>query len=393
MTPAERTDERWRGVQTGAMLVGVAVMAAIYAPQPLLAEISAEFGRSAFEANLVVSMTTLGIALGVFPASWLSDRLGRGRVLAVSLFCGAGLTVLTAVAEQWWVLVVSRIVVGFVLSGVLVSAVVWTGSAVPGRRRARVAVAYISGTTAGGMLGRLLAGFITEWFGWRAGVLAVDVAVVAGAVIGVTLVAVLARRRQATGAQTGAVVAVAPAPRRVSLALFAVGLFAMCAFIGVFNATAFRMLEPPFSYGIAATSMLFLAYISGTFTSMRAGAALERFGARGAILAGVALMIVGDLLTLPDSIAPVVIGLLALAAGFFLTHAVASAVVPTVSRRPVVGSAWYTLAYYAGSSVSSLALGWAWDAGRWPLVVAMASAFAACVALAALLIPERIGRR
>src|SRR5690606_8554827 len=124
-------------------------------------------------------------------------------------------------------------------------------------------------------------------------------------------------------------------PAYVPVALFAVGFFAMCAFIGVFNAMAFRMLEPPFSYGVAVTSMLFLAYISGTFTSMRAGAVLERVGARRAVLIGAAAMAAGQLLTLPDSILAIIAGLLALAAGFFLAHAVASAVVPTVSRRPV----------------------------------------------------------
>ncbi|WP_158685514.1 MFS transporter [Microbacterium halophytorum] len=394
MTPAAPPDERWRGVQSGALLIGVAVMAAIYAPQPLLAEIAAHFGRSAFEANLVVSMTTLGIALGVFPASWFADRVGRGRLLAVSLAGGAAITVVTALAEEWSVLVASRVVLGFVMSGVLVSAVVWTGGAVPRRRRARVATAYIAGTTAGGMLGRLLAGFMTEWFDWRVGILAVDGAVLVAAVAGVGLVAALSRRRAAaSGAHptTGAVRITGPA--YVPTALFAVGFFGMCAFIGVFNAMAFRMLEPPFSYGVAVTSMLFLAYVSGTYTSMRAGAVLERVGARRAILLGAALMAAGQLLTLPNSIVAIVVGLLALAAGFFLAHAVASAVVPSVSRKPVVGSAWYTLSYYAGSSVSALALGWAWDAGRWPLVVGMAVAFAACVAAVALAVPARLGRR
>jgi len=385
--------DRWRGAQTGAMLVGVAVMAAIYAPQPLLAEIADHFDRTAFEANLVVSMTTLGIAMGVFPASWLAGRVGRGRVLAVSLAGGAALTVVTALGDGWQLLVASRIAVGLVMSGVLVSAVVWTGASVAGHRRARVATAYVSGTTAGGMLGRLLAGFVTEFVDWRAGILAVDVTVIAGGAIGIALVGVRTRRKSAGSAAKPTTPSPYAARRVVRVSLFAVGFFAMCAFIGVFNATAFRMLEPPFSYGVAVTSMLFLAYISGTVTSMRAGGALERLGARRAILLGAALMVAGQLLTLPDNIIAIVVGLLALAAGFFLAHAVASAVVPAVSPKPVVGSAWYTLAYYAGSSVSSLALGWAWDAGRWPLVIGMAAAFGVLTAVVSLGIPSGLGRR
>ncbi|OCG73560.1 MFS transporter [Microbacterium sediminis] len=385
-------DERWRGVAGGAMLIGVAVMAAIYAPQPLLAEIAAEFGRTALEANLVVSMTTLGIACGVFPAAWIADRVGRGPVLAVSLGCGALLTLVTAATPDWAVIVAARFLAGLLMSGVLVSAVVWTGAAVPRLRRARVAAAYVSGTTIGGMSGRIAAGLGAEAWGWRAGIVLVDVLVVLGGVCGVIAVTMLARRRpsEAPAATGGTRVVVS---WTVRARLYAIAFFAMAAFIGVYNAIAFRMTHPPFSLGVGLTSMLFLGYIAGPVTSVRAGALIDRSGVRATILVGIALELAGILATLIESLLAIIPGLLLMAAGFFVLHAAASATVPAVSPRPTVGSAWYTLWYYAGSSAGSLLLGAAWDAGRWPAVGALAAAMALAAAVSAATLPSRPGGR
>lgn len=392
MTTPPAADERWRGVAAGAMLIGVAVMAAIYAPQPLLAEIAGEFGRSALEANLVVSMTTLGIACGVFPAAWIAERLGRGTVLTVSLACGAVLTLVTAATPDWAVVVVARFLAGLLMSGVLVSAVVWTGAAVPTLRRARVAAAYVSGTTIGGMSGRIVAGLGAEAWGWRAGLVLVDVLVVLGGAIGVIVVAALARRRQPV-VTTVAGAAPTLASAAVRARLYVIAFVAMAAFIGVYNAIAFRMTHPPFSLGVGLTSMLFLGYIAGTFSSVRAGALIDRLGVRATILIGVGLELAGIVATLIVSLYAIIPGLLLMAAGFFVLHAAASATVPAVSPRPTTGSAWYTLWYYAGSSAGALLLGAAWDAGRWPAVVALAAVMTLVAGISAAGLPRRLGGR
>lgn len=380
--------DRWRTAALGAQLLGVAVMSAVYAPQPLLAAIAREFDRSAFEANLVVSLTTLGIALGVFPMAWLAERIGRGRVIAGSLAAGALLTAVTALAGAWVVLVASRLLAGMALSGVLVSALVWSSGAAPAVRRRRVAAMYVAGTTAGGMAGRIVAGAVGEWWGWRAGVVAVDAIVLAAGAGGVVAVAVMLRRRAAAPA-SGAIETVRVGRKGVRARLFISAFAGMAAFMGTFNAIAFRVHEPPFSLGLAVTSLLFLTYAAGTVSSMRTGALLDRFGVRATILTGAVVMLAGLAILLVEHLVAVVAGLLVLAAGFFMLHAGASATVPAVSPRPSVGQAWYTLFYYAGSSAGALLLGWAWDAARWPAVTLAAAVLVTAVGAAATGLPRR----
>ncbi len=387
-----RTDPDRRAatrVGWGALLVGTAVMSGIYAPQPLLAEIARAFDRTAFEANLVVSMTTLGIALGVFPMAAVSARFGRGRTIACGLAASFLLTIATATVAAWPVLVGVRTLAGIASSAVLVSAVVWATESVPARWGRRAAGLYVAGTTAGGMLGRLVAGIVADVWGWRAGLVAVDAAVLVTAVVGLLLVVRNAARSQGAEELRTPVVRRAGG-RLLRVRLYALAFLATAVYVGVFNAIVFRMLAPPFSLSLTFTSMLFLSYLAGTLSSMRTGALLDRLGLRATVGAGIATMIVGVGLTLIDDLLAVIAGLLSLAAGFFVAHAASSATVPAISPVPTTGSAWYTLLYYAGSSAGALALGAAWDAGRWPGVATVAAMSVASALVIALTLPRAV---
>ncbi|WP_144720508.1 MFS transporter [Agrococcus jejuensis] len=383
------TEPPWRTAGAGVLLVGLAAMSVLYAPQALLAPIAAEFSRSAFEANLAVSATTAGIAVGVFPMAWIAMRVGRRRSMTAALVAGVLLTATTALADSWWMLVAARVGAGLAIATVLVSAQAWVGAAVAHPVSRRAAGLYVAGTTAGGMAGRIVSGVVAEQWGWRAGVLVVDVVVVVATIAGVALLLRHDRRpdrgvlRRAPSTRAGS------APRIARVALVAIGGLGTTMFVGVFNAVTFRMLEPPFELGVAATSTLFLCYAAGTWSSARTGRIVERLGARGAVLAGTAVAAIGIAVTVVDHLAAVVAGLLLLAAGFFVVHTTASSTIAVVSPRPTIGSAWYTLGYYAGASVGALALGAAWDAGRWLAVATAALALLSASAIVALALPAR----
>jgi predicted MFS family arabinose efflux permease len=370
-------------------------MAVIYAPQPLLGEIAQEFGRSAFEANFAVSATTLGIAVGVFPTAWLSARLGRRRVISTALVLGAILTLVTALATDWWLLVGARVLTGIVISAVLVSALVWASEAVPRAHSRRVAALYVAGTTGGGMLGRLVAGLVADATDWRIGIIAVDVLVVGCAVAGIWLVSVYDRGGRPRGDDLPAAGAPErPEPARAWLVrarLCVLGFLGTALFVGTYNAMVFRMLEPPFSLGVGLTSLLFLTYLAGTWSSVQTGGLVDRLGLRPTLLIGIVLTAVGVLVTGIESVVAVIAGLLVLSAGFFVVHTAASSAMPSLSRAPTRSSAWYTLLYYAGSSVGALAFGLAWDNLAWPGVLGLACGIAVVAAVIAATIPRGVG--
>jgi predicted MFS family arabinose efflux permease len=247
-----------------------------------------------------------------------------------------------------------RLVEGFALGGVPATAVTYLTEEVTRSAAAVAAGTYVSGTTLGGLFGRIVAAPIAELAGWRAGLLVVGVAS-ALAAIGFALLAPASPKRGGVRSPSSR-----PAPRDLFaprlLVLYAQAFLLMGGFVAVYNYLGFRLEQPPFSVRPGLTALLFLAYLAGTVSSRVAGTAAATAGRRPVLVASTALLAVGVLLTMPPVLPLVVVGLVLLTAGFFGAHAVAAG---WVGARATAGRAQaaslYNVAYYAGSSL----LGWA----------------------------------
>jgi len=136
------------------------------------------------------------------------------------------------------------------------------------------------------------------------------------------------------------------------LALYAQGLLLMGGFVALYNYLGFRLSAAPFNLPQTLISLLFVAYLAGTWSAAQAGVLAARFGRRPVLLIAIAAMVVGVLLTLSTVLVVVLTGLLVATAGFFAGHAVASG---WTGAEAIVGraqaSSLYNLFYYAGSSL------------------------------------------
>jgi predicted MFS family arabinose efflux permease len=107
------------------------------------------------------------------------------------------------------------------------------------------------------------------------------------------------------------------------LRLYLIGFALMGAFVTVYNYLTFRLSGAPFGLSTSVIGALFTVYLAGTWSSAQAGRLADRAGRYVVLAAGVAVAIAGVALTLPDSLASVVTGLVVLTAGFFAAHSVA----------------------------------------------------------------------
>ena len=138
-------------------------------------------------------------------------------------------------------------------------------------------------------------------------------------------------------------------------------------------------------------SLLFLAYLAGTWSSSKAEALAVRHGRRSVMLASAVVMFAGLGLTLIPWLPTTVVGLVAFTTGFFGVHSVANGWVPvyaTVGRAQA--SSLYTLFYYAGSAVFGYAVGIAFTAAGWGGAVAFIGVLVlVAVILALVFLPHR----
>lgn len=155
-----------------------AIVANIYYSQPILELIAPAVGLSAHGASLVVSLTQVGYALGLFLLVPLADLLENRRlilatvVLAVLSLLGAAFT------ERADVFLGISLLIGF--SSVAVQMLIpLAAHMAPEATRGRVVGNIMSGLLLGILLARPVSSVIADHFGWRAVFIVAAVAMVA----------------------------------------------------------------------------------------------------------------------------------------------------------------------------------------------------------------------
>lgn len=383
--PGYRTsDPQYRRIAVALFAAGVATFALLYSTQALLPELAESFALSAASSTLSLSVTTVGLGIALLVAGPLSEVAGRTRLIHLSLAVSALVGLACAVAPGWYALLALRLLQGVTLAGLPAVATAYLREELHPTVQARAAGLYIGGTALGGMTGRLVTAAIGEAAGWRWSLAAIAAV---GLVCAVAVRVLLPASRNFT-----------PAPARVGhllrlmrgalsdrglLALYAIGACSMGAFVATYNAMGFRLVSAPFHLGLGAAGLVFLVYPVGTVASTVAGGLADRYSRRAVVPVGCAVFAAGLLLTLPNSLPVVVLGLAVMTGGFFTVHGVASGWVPARAFAgqvaPGPAASLYLFAYYLGSSVFGSLSGQAWSTGAWPAVLVLGFGLVAVV--------------
>lgn len=380
-----------RRVAIALFAAGLGTFALLYSTQALLTVLAGDFGVSPGASALSLAVTTAGVGIGLIPAAWLSDAIGRTRVMTTSLLLAAVLGLAGAAAPTFSVLLILRALEGLALAGLPAVAMAYLTEEVHPSALGGAIGLYIGGNAIGGMLGRLLAGGLADVGGWRVATAGIGLLGVACAV---TLLRVLPASQNFTARPVGSAREAldrlhAPLSDPGLLRLDAMGALLMGTFVAVYNGLGFRLAAEPFHLSPAALALVFLVYPIGSASSAQAGRLADRVGRRVVLPLGVLLTCAGLALTATASLPLIVIGIATLTAGFFAGHSVASSWVGRRARGSAgQASALYLLAYYGGSSVAGPLAGTAWSADRWTGVLAIAGV----MLTAALLVSLRLRR-
>jgi MFS transporter, YNFM family, putative membrane transport protein len=361
-----------RRLNLAMLFAALAAFGLLYSTQALLPAIGASFDVSPTAASLTVSAATGALALAILPLSSLAETVGRVPVMRGGLLVACGCTFLAAAAPDFWMLLGARGLVGVSLAAVVAVAVAHLGDEVRPAELGTAIGVYVAGNTLGGIAGRLVPGLAEESTSWRVGVTFLASAALLAAVA-FTVLLPPARRSSSTATRPAEHVdAVTDLLRDPGiLRLCALAFLLMGGFVACYNYLTFRLEGPPLGLSTTVTSLLFLAYLAGTVSSPLAGRLSDRFGRRRLALTGIAVSLAGLVLTLPDRIESITVGLLVFTAGFFATHSVASSWVSSrAPGRRGQAAAMYLLAYYLGSSAFGALIGFAYQYDGWPAAAA-----------------------
>ncbi|MET9895486.1 MFS transporter [Streptomyces sp. NPDC006465] len=363
----------YRRMSFALFLAGVATFALLYSTQALLPLVSADFGVSASEASWTVSAATGGLALFVLPMSALSERFGRRTLMTASLAVAVTVGLLVPFAPSIGALVALRAVQGAALAGLPASATAYLAEEVRPKALITAIGLFVAGNSVGGMSGRVITGWVAQEWGWRVAVGTIGLIAVGCAVAFRLLLP--APRHFAQGSLRPRVLARTVRDHLANpllCRLYAIGALFMTVFGGVYTVIGYRLGEAPFSLPQGIVGSIFLVYLVGTVSASTAGRLVGRVGRRGSLYLAGGTTTAGLLLSLGDSLALVLLGLVLITAGFFAGHAVASSSVSHTAREGrAQASALYQSAYYVGSSAGSTLGAVAFHAGGWAGTVTM----------------------
>ncbi len=253
---------------------------------------------------------------------------------------------------SWHGILVMRALIGLSLSGVAAVGMTYLSEEIHPSFVAFSMGLYISGNSIGGMSGRLLSGVFTDFFNWRIALAVIGCFALASALMFWKILPESRHFRPTSLRPKTLFINFRLHWRDKGLPrLFLIGFLLMGAFVTLFNYIGYRLMLSPWHLNQAVVGLLSVAYLTGTWSSPKAGAMTARHG-RGPVL----LVFTGRDVTRPAADA------LFLAVVHLCRDA---ALLRRVLRRPLGRSSWigprarrakgqasslYLFSYYLGSA-------------------------------------------
>lgn len=353
--PLTPEDSGYKKALIASLCSGLASYNALYATQAVLPTLSEDFGISPSLAALTVSATTGGLALMVIPLSIVSERFGRRHVIQASVLAATILSLALVALPSIQSIIAVRLLQGIAVAGVPAVTMAFLSEEIDRRYLPRIMGFYIAGNSLGGLIGRLIPGIALEFTNWRIATLLSAVFAFSMALLTTW---VLPKQQFFT-------------PKKITLShevqaftnhlrdpillkLFLLPFLLMGSFVSLYNYMTFRLIHT-FGLPESLTALVFVIYLSGTWTSTRTGKMVNSFGQSKVVVTCIALALVGLFFAFIPTIPTTLVAVLLFTATFFPAHSIASAWVGEVARQDrAEASSLYILSYYLGSSV----IGW-----------------------------------
>ncbi len=361
------TQTKWAVI--GLYAASVIVFADMYLTQPILPRLSKEFGISPSTAGLTISAVVLLVAAASLTSGPLSDMFGRKPVMVWSFLLLSVPTLLCALSSTFGALLIFRALQGVFIPGFTAVVIAYIGDLVEPEKLGPVVGGFIAANVAGGLLGRVSSGILTDLFSWHT---VFEVFAVLSFATGVALALVLPRdgTRSGDGWRQAYRGMVAHLRNRRLIGAFIIGGTLFFAFLGLFTYLPYYLTAAPFNLPAGIVAFAYVTYAAGMVTSPLAGRLSARISRRRLIAIGLLITMLGVVLTLIQVVPIIVISLLIVCSGMFTAQAIAPAFVNVVAKEAKGGAgALYLMFYYVGGTLGGVLPGLAWQSFGWIGVV------------------------
>lgn len=350
-----------------AIACGLSV-ASVYFAHPLLDAIAHDFSIDPASVGIVVTVTQIGYALGLFFIVPLGDLLDRRKLVASQAVLSALALVLVGLSPSAAVLLASLAAVG-VLAVVVQVLVAYAADLAAPAERGRAVGTVTSGVILGILLARFVSGLVADFAGWRSVYLvsAVLTLVMAGVLWRVLPRHEAVRPRTSYAGLLGSVLLLfVEEPLLRVRAVLAMLIFA--SFNVLWAPLVLPLAAPPFSLSHTEIGLFGLAGVAGALGARWTGTLVDR--GQGQLVTGLGLLAMAaawlPIAFMGSSLWLLVLGIVMLDLAIQAVHVTNQSLI--FARRPdarsrLVGG--YMIFYSLGSALGSIASTMTYGAWGW----------------------------
>ncbi len=352
-------------------LASLFTFAAFYTFQPLLPILTEEYSISVSYSSMSMSVTTVSLIVGLIVLGFFSDRNGRVLFIKLSIFLSIIPFIIIPFIDSYFVIILLRFVQGFTLAGVPAAALAYIGEEIDSKSSHLATALYISTNALGGMIGRILAGFISERYHWQQSLFII---VILGFLIFLFVLFALPKSKNFIPSSKNFKEDLIGFSHHLKnptlLLMFGLGIVLQVTFTGTWTYLPFYLTEPPFSLSLETISLIYFAYGFGIIGAPIASWLSNRFTLEKIRAVAIIILTFGVALTLHSSLIIVIIGLCILCFGFFTAHSLTAASVnKTATHLKGSASSLYLVSYYIGVASGSTLIGPLWENLKWNGIV------------------------
>lgn len=348
----------------------------LYFVHPIMPLFVRSFNITSATAGLSLSVAVASMIIGLFVFGFLSDRIGRIRIMHVTLIVSIIPLAIMPLAPSFEVFLLLRFIQGFFMAGLPAAAIAYISEEVAPASIGFGITIYIASNGIGGMIGRIFTGYIADKTSWQASVFALfGLTIFLFLIYFITLPKSYFFRPSKISMKKDLSGMLSHLKNTHLFPAFAMGILLQFSFTGVWTYLPFYLENDPFRLTIKDISFTYLAYSLGFIGPILAGRISLYLKKTTLVFIGTIILIGGTLLTNIPSLQVVVIGLCLICFGFFISHSLMAAIVNERATHHKGGaSSIYLVSYYLGVAIGGTFTGLIWQTTGWTGVTAVSLA-------------------
>ncbi len=345
------------------------IFSTIYTPQAILPTLKEVFNISIAQTNLLLSGMLFVLMIAAPLYAPILKRWRMKSIMMVSLFLLFMAVVLSAVADSFEMLLLSRVLQGMFIPGITAIMIAYVQEIYPKEHRGLGMGIYMAATGFGAVMGRLLAGWISHAYSWReAFALFALLLLVALVAMYKSLPSVALVKRKKKTSLSLSLLGHLKNPKILSILLIPSVVF--FSFMAITTFITYHLSQEPFLLNTKELGSLFLVLLLAVLTTPIAGKYSDTIGRKKMIFFASFILILGMLLTLSSSLVSIMIGLGLVTIGMFSTQAVTPTYLGDMAPDDRANLAvLYQTFFYFGGAMGTLVPVWVWSGGGYESVI------------------------